>query len=81
MLGENSNQNTARGAKKHTIGLQNVDSGKKEGGTLIETLRKKPISDLHRAYDSSGHHQLVPQNGNLTLSKSITKEKFHQLPS
>ena len=77
MLGENSNTNTARGAKKHAMGLQ-ADSGKKEGGALIDSLRKKPISDLHRAYDSSAHHS-VPQNSNLGLSKSITKEKFHQL--
>ena len=79
MLGENSNTNTARGAKKHAIVLQGGDSGKKEGGagsTLIESLRKKPISDLHRAYDTNNHLG-VPQSSNLTLSKSITKEKFH----
>lgn len=80
MLGENTNTNTARGTKKHAIGLQGPDSTKKEGSTLIESLRKKPISDLHRAYDTSAHHQ-VPQSSNLALSKSITKEKFHQLSS
>ena len=61
-------------------------SGKKESasGALIESLRKKPISDLHRAYDSNGLHSVAVAaqaagGGNLTLSKSITKEKFHQL--
>ena len=68
------------------MGLQDAaSSGKKEsgaGGALIESLRKKPISDLHRAYDSNNLHSVAVAAqtagaGNLTLSKSITKEKFH----
>jgi len=45
------------------------------------------MSDLHRAYDSAANHGAVSGNqaqgssSNLGLSKSITKEKFHQLSS
>ena len=78
MLSANSNTSTARNSKKQQMGLspkhQN-EAAKKDN--IIDNLRKKPIGDLQRAYDTasgSGPSSSAIQN----FSKSIAKEKFHQ---
>ena len=50
------------------------ESGKKDTN-MIDGLRKKPITDLQRAYDTAPGAATSSITG---LSKSIAKEKFHQ---
>ena len=77
MLSGNSNTSTARGDKKHAIGLspKHANEGSKKDN-IIDNLRKKPIGDLQRAYDTAPGPGV--QNTLSGLSKSIAKEKFHQ---
>ena len=81
MLSANSNTSTARNSKKQQMGMspkhQN-EAAKKDN--IIDNLRKKPIADLQRAYDTAsgtGPSSSAIQSLN-GLSKSIAKEKFHQ---
>lgn len=78
MLANNSNTSTARGTKKHNIGLspsQHPNSETKKDGSGMADSRKKTMGDLARVYESAPG---ASNQNILGLSKSIAKDKFHQ---